>query len=278
MKKKKKRVDPLVKKLAVPLKGTFSLADVDASGIPGLGKKQALKAELKEIQARLNELQEILFAQSEHAVLFVLQAMDTGGKDSTIRRVFGALNPQGVRVKGFKVPTPEERAHDYLWRVHNAVPPKGMIGIFNRSHYEDVLVTRVHDLVPAAEIRKRYDQINAFEKILAANNVAVVKCMLYISKDEQKRRLQDRLDEPEKHWKFNSGDLAERKLWKRYMKAFELALAKCNTPWARWYVVPANTKTHRDLAVARILLHTLENLPLKYPPAEEGLDTVVIED
>jgi PPK2 family polyphosphate:nucleotide phosphotransferase len=268
----------LVQRLKVPTNGKFRLDDVDPDSTKGVKNKDDAKDELQAIHERLNELQEVLYAQSRHAVLVVLQAMDTGGKDGTIRRVFGPLNPQGVRVTNFKAPTAIELAHDFLWRIHNAVPPKGHIGIFNRSHYEDVLIVRVHGLASKEVINRRYEEINAFEKYLSANGIAVVKFFLHISKDEQKERLQSRLDRPDKHWKFNAGDLAERKLWDDYVQAYERALSKCSTPWAPWYVIPANHKWYRDYAVSQVMLRTLEKLELAYPRPEPNLDQVVIPD
>ena len=274
----KKRDKDIARDFRVPAGDDFKLSGVDPGSSRGMADKDKAKTALAGIHARLNELQEMLYAQAEHAVLVVLQATDTGGKDGTIRRVFGPLNPQGVRVAGFKQPTAEELAHDFLWRIHRKAPRKGMIRIFNRSHYEDVLVVRVHDIVPRAEVEQRYDQINAFEKHLAENGVTILKFFLHISKDEQKKRLQRRLDRPDKHWKFNTGDLAERKLWRSYARAYERALRTCSTPWAPWYVVPADHKWYRDWVVARIFLETIERLDLEYPAPEEGLDGVVIDE
>jgi len=274
----KQRSNPLSKHFRVPSNGSFKLAKVDPGDTCGIpGKKEARK-ELRRIHERLTTLQEVLYAQAKHAVLVVLQAMDTGGKDSTIRHVFGPLNPQGVRAIGFKAPTPMELAHDYLWRIHNEIPAKGMIHVFNRSHYEDVLVVRVHNLIPQSEIKKRYDQINAFEKHLSENGVTIVKFLLHIGKDEQKLRLQSRLDRPDKHWKFNVADLNERDLWKDYQKAFDVALNRCSTSNGPWYVVPANHKWSRDVIVGRIVLETLKQLDLKYPDSDPELDKVVISD
>jgi PPK2 family polyphosphate:nucleotide phosphotransferase len=240
--------------------------------------RDAATRELARIQERLVHLQNVLYAQSKHAVLVVLQAMDTGGKDGTIRRVFGPLNPQGVRVISFKAPTEEELSHDYLWRIHRATPARGMIHIFNRSHYEDVLAVRVRGLAPRKEVERRYEQINVFEKHLADNGTTIVKLFLHISRGEQKERLQARLDDPRKHWKFRVGDLDDRKLWPHYTRAYELALSRCNTRWAPWYAVPADHKWYRDLVVASILQHALKGLKLKYPPSEPGLDKVRIPD
>lgn len=240
--------------------------------------KETAVSELGEWQARLEELQELLYADGSQALLVVLQAMDAGGKDGTIEKVFDGVNPLGVTVTSFKAPTPEELAHDFLWRVHKAVPRKGFIGIFNRSHYEDVLVVRVNNLVPPEVWKKRYDQINQFEKILADNGTRILKFFLHISKEEQKQRLQARLDDPTKHWKFSIGDLPVREQWDVYMKAYEDVLTKCNTEYAPWHIIPANRKWVRNLAVIRTIVETLQDMKLKYPPAEPGLDQVVIPD
>lgn len=265
-------------KFYVHTDGSFDLKNIDANNTFHLDDKKHAKKTLKEVQKKLKELQNILYAQAKHAVLIVLQAIDTGGKDSTIRHVFGPLNPQGVRVISFKVPTSVELAHDYLWRIHNEIPPKGMIHVFNRSHYEDVLVVRVHQLAPKDAIEKRYDQINAFEKYLTENGVTILKFFLHISKDEQKRRFQSRLDRLEKHWKFNKDDLKERALWDNYMKVFNIALNRCSTKYAPWYIIPANHKWARDVFVAEIVHNSLKQLNLKYPEVEEGLNNIVIPD
>jgi PPK2 family polyphosphate:nucleotide phosphotransferase len=240
------------------------------------GKEECLK-EIAKLNEKLQELQELLYAEGKHKVLVVLQAMDTGGKDGTIRRVFDGVNPQGVKVASFKVPTPEELAHDYLWRVHKVTPANGEMVIFNRSHYEDVLVVRVHEYVPKTVWLKRYDQINEFEKLLAENGTTIVKFFLHISKDEQKERLQARLDDPTKHWKFSLGDLGERKLWDDYQSAYEDALNKTSTEHAPWYVVPANRKWYRDLVISTVLVDTLKGLKMEYPKPEDDLSSVVVE-
>jgi PPK2 family polyphosphate:nucleotide phosphotransferase len=200
--------------------------------------------------------------------LVVLQARDAGGKDGTVRKVFGACNPLGCQVTSFKTPTPLELSHDYLWRVHQAVPAKGMVGIFNRSHYEDVLVVRVKDLVPKPIWSKRYDQINEFEQLLDENRVKVLKFFLHISREEQTRRLRDRLSDPRKNWKFRAGDLDDRDLWDEYTKAYRDALRQCSTPWAPWYVVPADDKKARNYFIAKTVVETLEGLGLRYPKAD----------
>jgi PPK2 family polyphosphate:nucleotide phosphotransferase len=209
--------------------------------------------------------------------LIVLQAMDTGGKDGVIRRVFDGVNPQGVRVASFKVPTQEELDHDYLWRVHKVTPGNGEMVIFNRSHYEDVLVVRVHNYVPPEVWKKRFEQINHFERLLAENGTTILKFFLHIDLDEQKERLQARLDDPAKRWKFRLGDLKERKLWDDYMQAYEDVLSKTSTDYAPWFIVPANRKWYRDLIVSSVLVETLQGLNMKFPEPEENLDGVVIE-
>lgn len=241
------------------------------------GGKRAGIAKTKKLNGKLEALQELLFAEHKHKVLVVLQAIDTGGKDGAIRRVFDGVNPAGVRVASFKVPTPEELDHDFLWRVHKEVPGKGEMVIFNRSHYEEVLVVRVHKIVPPVVWEKHYDQINKFERILAETGTTILKFYLHINLDEQKKRLQARLDDPTKHWKFRLGDLEERKLWPNYMEAFEDMLSKTSTEYAPWYIVPANHKWYRDLVISSVLVKTLEGLKMKYPVSEENLEGVVIE-
>lgn len=241
------------------------LNKIDPGDTAGLKDKKAAKKMLKQNTKQLTELQYQLYAEHKHAVLIVLQALDAAGKDGTIRHVMGDINPQGCRVWPFKAPTSEERDHDFLWRVHKRVPGKGMIGIFNRSHYEDVLVVRVHDLVPRKVWSKRYDHINDFEDLLAANGVTILKFFLHISKDEQLQRFQDRMDEPDKHWKLSEGDFKERGYWDKYMKAYEAVLSKCSKKKAPWFVIPANNKWFRNLAVSEIIRETLENLQMEYP-------------
>ena len=240
------------------------------------GKEKGL-AEVAKLDRKLDELQELLYAGHKHKLLIVLQAMDSGGKDGTIRHVFEGVNPQGVRVASFKVPTAEELDHDYLWRIHKEVPGAGEMVIFNRSHYEDVLVVRVHNLITPEVCKQRYDQINAFERLLTETGTTILKFFLHIDSDEQKKRLQARLDDPSKHWKFNPLDLKERKLWPEYMKAYEEALAKTSTDYAPWYIVPSNHKWYRDLMIASRLVETLEDLKMKYPAPAEDLDGVVVE-
>ena len=255
----------------------ISLKDYDPDYRGDYDKDSASEAE-KALEERLADLQERLYAESRQSLLVVLQAMDAGGKDGTIKRVFDAVNPQGVRVTSFKAPTPEELARDFLWRIHREVPPRGYIGIFNRSHYEDVLVVRVNELVPESAWRKRYDAINAFERLLADSGTRILKFFLHISKDEQKKRLQERLDNPAKHWKFSTGDLPVRERWDDYMTAYEDAISLCNTAYAPWHIVPANRKWYRNLVVTRAIVAALEAMNPQFPPAEPGLDKIVIPD
>jgi PPK2 family polyphosphate:nucleotide phosphotransferase len=215
---------------------------------------------------RLRELQQLLYADKRYALLIVLQALDAGGKDGTIRHVMSGVNPQGCTVTSFKIPTPEERAHDFLWRIHNAVPERGDMGIFNRSHYEDVLVVRVHRMIPKEVWSKRYGQINEFEQMLTENGVRILKFFLHISKEEQKRRFEARIHDPMRNWKLSPADFEERKYWDDYMKAYEDALRECSTPWAPWHVIPADHKWFRNYLVAELTVQALEELKLKYPP------------
>ncbi len=235
------------------------------------GKAKA-KAETAKLIARLDGLQERLYANATRSVLIVLQGMDTSGKDGTIKSVMSGVNPQGCKVVGFKGPSKDELAHDFLWRVHREVPPKGYIGIFNRSHYEDVLITRVHGWVSDKVVKRRFDQIKEFEELLTENGTAILKLFLHISKDEQKERLEARIADPEKRWKWNSGDLEERKLWEDYLKAFEDVISATSTDCAPWYIVPANRKWYRNLVVAERIVNVLEDMKLKTPPAPEGVD------
>jgi PPK2 family polyphosphate:nucleotide phosphotransferase len=241
------------------------------------GDKKAAEKEIAKLNAELEALQELLYAEGKHKVLIVFQAMDTGGKDGAIRHVFDGVNPQGVKVASFKKPTAEELAHDYLWRVHKMTPSNGEIVIFNRSHYEDVLVVRVHELTPKAVWQRRYEHINAFEKLLADEGTTILKFYLHIDLAEQKERLQARLADPTKQWKFAKGDLAERALWPQYMAAYEEMLSRTSTEHAPWYIVPANRKWYRNLAILRILVPTLHALKMSYPPAEAGLADIVID-
>jgi PPK2 family polyphosphate:nucleotide phosphotransferase len=241
----------------------------------GLTKEEALD-ELGVTKARLDVLQQRLFAEGKRSVLLVLQAMDAAGKDGTIRAVFAGLNPAGVPVTSFKVPGGREAQHDYLWRVHQVCPEHGEIGVFNRSHYEDVLAVRVHHLAPDPVWKRRYEHIRNFEQMLVDEGTSVVKCFLHVSKEQQARRLQDRLDNPEKRWKFRRGDLDDRALWQKYQRAYQDTLRETSTKAAPWFVVPADSNSRRNLSVAKILLQLLERLDPKVPPAEAGLEGVTV--
>ncbi len=257
---------------------TFSLADHDPADKALFdGNKKAGAKLFKPLNDRLEVLQELLYAEGKHKILIVFQAMDAGGKDGTIRHVFDGLNPQGVTVHSFKKPTEEEMAHDYLWRVHEHTPGAGEIAIFNRSHYEDVLVVRVKGFVPEEQWQKRYGHINDFERLLADEGTTVIKVFLNVSKEAQKERFQARLDEPEKHWKFRRGDLDDRALWDDFQTAYEAAIANTAAPHAPWYVIPADRKWYRNLVITQILINHLESLNMEFPEAEEGLDKIVIE-
>lgn len=256
----------------------ISLAALDPNASENYKKKKHVEKELEQQRQRLKDLQERLYAEHKRSLLIVLQAMDTGGKDGTIKHVFGGLNPQGCQVWSFKKPSDEELNHDFLWRYHQRTPQRGMISIFNRSHYEDVLVVRVKQLVPENVWRERYHSINEFEHMLTLNKISVIKFFLHISKDEQKQRLESRLQDPDKHWKFSSNDLKERVFWDDYQAAFEDMINNCSTAYAPWYVVPANNKWYRNLVVARTIADTLEAMNPQYPPAESGLENMVIPD
>jgi PPK2 family polyphosphate:nucleotide phosphotransferase len=254
---------------------TVDLSKIDPSNTFGHSKDSA-ETELARGLERLESLQERLWATKGGQILIVLQGIDTAGKDGTVRHVMSAFNPQGCEVVGFVVPTPEEAAHDYLWRHHQHTPAAGWISIFNRSHYESVLVVRVHDLVPQSTWKRRYRQINDWERMLTEEGTTVLKFFLLIDSDEQRDRLQARLDTPDKRWKFSSADLRERQLWDQYIKAFEEALSRCSTEWAPWYVIPSNHKWFRNFAVAEILADTMDDLKLEYPAAEEGIEDLVV--
>jgi PPK2 family polyphosphate:nucleotide phosphotransferase len=247
----------------------------DISAEPGA--KDEARAELEKLNRKLEELQELLYAQHEHKLLIVLQGMDTSGKDGTIRHVFEGVNPQGVDVTSFKEPSTIELAHDYLWRVHKEVPPKGMIRIFNRSHYEDVLVVRVHGLITAEECERRYRHINEFERMLVDEDTTILKFFLHISKDEQKRRLQARLSDPHKHWKFSESDVKERTRWDDYWRAYERCFMETSTERAPWYVIPSNKKWYRNLAVARLIVGALEDMKMDYPTCKIDLSKIHID-
>src|SRR5215469_413365 len=265
-----------IDKLVVPLEKKIRLSDIDPGDTNGIDKEDARPILEKNLK-RLSVLQYLLYAEGRRSVLVVLQGIDAAGKDGTIRRVMSGLNPQGVRVTPFKAPEGAEKRHDYLWRIHKAMPEYGQIGIFNRSHYEDVLIVRVHGLVPKSVWSKRYHQINDFERMLCENGVSIVKFMLYISKDEQAKRFRECLDDKRKAWKFSPYDLKEREYWDAYIEAFEEALTKCSTDYAPWYVIPANRKWFRNLAVAQILVETLEGMKLQYPKPVADLSKIQFE-
>jgi PPK2 family polyphosphate:nucleotide phosphotransferase len=241
-------------------------------------RKKDVADELKRQRDRISDLQARLYGEQKRSLLIVLQAMDTGGKDGAIKGVFQGVNPQGCQVWSFKAPSNEEAAHDFLWRYHQKTPPQGMIHIFNRSHYEDVLIVRVKDLVPESVWKPRYEAINQFEHALTLAGVTVLKFYLHISKDEQKRRLESRLADPDKRWKFSTNDIKERSYWDDYMAAFEDAINQCTTAHCPWYVIPANKKWYRNLVLARTIADTLEAMNPKFPAAEEGLENVSVPD
>ena len=244
-----------------------------AARVDNLPARELLEQATQSLLERLTVLQDVFHADGQHALLLVLQGRDASGKDGVIRTVYGAFNPVGVKVESFGPPTPLEQKHDYLWRVHNVVPARGMIGVFNRSHYEDVLVVRVRELAPESVWRPRYKQINAFERMLADNKVIIRKCMLHVSRDEQHERLQERLSDPKKNWKFRAGDLEDRERWDAYTSAYSEALSKCSTAWAPWYVVPSDNNHVRNFLIARMLVETLESVKATYP----GMDPAVRE-
>jgi PPK2 family polyphosphate:nucleotide phosphotransferase len=253
------------------------LSAIDPADVHGRDK-DAARDELERDLGRLTELQERLWAERRHRVLIVLQGIDTAGKGGTIEHVMGAFNPLGCPVHAFKVPTQAELDHDYLWRIHQRVPGNGEIAIFDRSHYEDVLVVRVMDLVPERVWRRRYDQINAFEQLLAEEGTTILKFFLYIDRDEQRERFQARLDDPDKRWKFRLGDLEARRRWDSYVQAYEEALSRCSTQAAPWYVIPSNRKWFRNLAVAQVVADTLEALDPRFPEPDEEIPPDLVID
>jgi PPK2 family polyphosphate:nucleotide phosphotransferase len=261
----------------VTSKSGIRLGDSDAH-VHGLKKSddEILEATKKEVK-RISALQRVFYADGRHALLIVLQGRDAAGKDGTIRKVFSAVNPQGCTVASFKAPTDIEARHDFLWRIHAQIPPRGMIGIFNRSHYEDILVPRVHNLLKKKEWSARYDQINHFEQMLTANGVVILKFMLHISRAEQKQRLEERLADPSKNWKFRVGDLDDRRRWPEFTKAYHGILANTSTEWAPWYLVPADNKRVRNWLIAQAIADTLENLKLRYPPADPEIVGIKVD-
>lgn len=252
-------------------------SDFDPNDTRGAESKQASEEELPRIVGRLAELQNRLYAEAERSVLVILQALDAGGKDGTIRHIFSGVNPQGCSVTSFKPPSKDELAHDFLWRVHRAAPAKGMIGIFNRSHYEDVLIVRVHNLVPKSVWKKRFDQINHFEELLYENKTTILKFFLLIDREEQKQRLEDRIREPSKHWKVNPDDLVERSHWDEYMEAYEDVLQRCTTEYAPWYVIPANKKWYRNLVISSVVVDAMEKMDIQDPKPPFDVSKLVVE-
>jgi PPK2 family polyphosphate:nucleotide phosphotransferase len=254
-----------------------NLADIDPAFADGFKNHKAAQDELDQSQVRLRELQEQLYVDQRHSLLICLQAMDTAGKDGTINHVLGSMNPQGCRVAKFRQPSEEEAAHDFLWRAHKAAPARGEVVIFNRSHYEDVLIVRVHDLVPKTVWSRRYKRINQFEENLVEHDTQILKFFLYISKDEQLKRFKARLEDPTKQWKISAADYSERDHWDAYLEAYEEALSKCSSEDAPWFVIPSDHKWFRDLAVARIVIEHLEALKLGYPKPSVDLDKIKAE-
>ena len=259
-------------------RGEVSLQDFDPADKPfSTGEKNQDKALVESLALELDELQNLFYADKRYKLLVILQGTDTSGKDGTIRGVFGRMSALGVHAVGWKAPNEAERAHDYLWRIHQQVPQAGDITIFNRSHYEDVLVPVVNGWITPEQQHQRYGHINDFERMLSQTGTIVLKFMLHISRDEQRQRLQERLDDPAKHWKFAMSDIEARKQWSQYQKAYEMLLSATHTPWAPWTIVPANSKTHRNLMIATVLREVLQNLDLKYPPGDPALEHFTVE-
>ncbi len=252
-------------KLIVQAGTKVKLHKFDPAETFGYEDNDKTRRKIAKFVARLDDLQYLLYAESKRALLVILQGMDASGKDGTIRHVMSGVNPQGCQVTAFKIPSAEEAAHDFLWRTHRAVPGKGLIGIFNRSHYEDVLVVRVHKLVPRQIWKKRFGEINSFEKLLADNRVNILKFYLHISRKEQKRRLDARIDDPKKTWKLSPGDFAERQFWPNYVEAYEDVLSRCSTGYAPWFIIPADHTWFRNLAISTIVVETLESLDMQFP-------------
>lgn len=268
----------LIKDLVVRPNMEVKLNEWDPDYDGGIFKKEVERTLNKDLLDRMSDLQYKLFADKNQSLLIILQGIDTSGKDSTIRHVMDAFNPQSCRVISFKAPNDEELSHDYLWRIHKVTPAKGEIVIFNRSHYEDVIEARVQRLIPEDVWFERYRQINEFERYLYENNIKTVKLLLHISKDEQKKRLEDRIKDPSKHWKFSEADIIKRKYWDKYIAAYEEAISLCSTPWAPWYIIPANTKWFRNFAIANIVVKSLEDMKLRFPAPQIDFSKVVIDD
>jgi PPK2 family polyphosphate:nucleotide phosphotransferase len=271
-----KRWEAALRLVPVSPRATLSLADRQAR-VPNPPSDEKLEKETDDLVDRIADLQRIFYADGRFSLLIVLQGRDASGKDGTIRKVFTGVNPQGVHVTSFKAPSDEELHHDFLWRVHHRVPLRGMIGIFNRSHYEDVLITRVHEIIPKTVWEPRFGHINDWEKMLTANGVRILKFFLHISRAEQKERLQKRLTNSEKNWKYNPGDLAERAKWDAYTAAYRDAIRRCSTRWAPWYVVPADDKKIRNYLIARTIASTLRSLELQWPKADQAILDATIE-
>lgn len=253
------------------------LKKIDPRKVDGDWDKKSAYEQITRNTEQSRDLAYRLYAENKRSVLLVLQGMDTAGKDGTIRTVMTGINPQSCQIVPFKKPSTLELDHDFLWRIHKAVPRRGNIGIFNRSHYEDVLIVRVHNLVPKSEWSNRYERINEFEQMLTEGGVTIVKCFLHISKEEQRERLQARLDNPDKRWKFAKADLDERKLWDEYQEAYRVAVESCNTKHAPWHIIPSDRKWYRNLVVSRLLLDTLSDMNPQFPPSEEGLDDIMVK-
>ena len=254
----------------------LNLQEIPTGAAPFHDDRKAAEREFEKLRERLQELQHRLYSEGRRRLLIVLQAMDAGGKDGTIRKVFEGVNPQGVRVTSFKGPSKRELAHDYLWRVHRETPARGMIRVFNRSHYEDVLIVRVANLAPEADWSLRYDHINDFERLLSETGTTILKFYLHISKEEQRERMQARIDNPEKRWKFAMHDLEKRRQWQSYQEAYEAVLERCSTTWAPWYAIPGDDKWYRNLAIARVLVGKLDELDPQYPPGQDEIDGLVV--
>ena len=266
------KINDVRSRFLAPPGQSFDLASRDSGDRELFPDKKHARTSLKSDAGAIDELQDLLYATGQKALLVVLQGMDTSGKSGVIRNVFAKTSPLGVKVQAFKAPTRIELAHDYLWRVHQAVPPKGFIGIFDRSHYEDVLVVKVRNFAPPETVEQRYEQINQFEKLLTENGVTILKFMLHVGHEEQGERLKERIIEPHKRWKFNPGDLEDRKLWPDFMAAYETMVTRCSTPWAPWYVIPSDSRTRRNAAIARIVRGTLEEMKLDWPNPDLKLE------
>lgn len=266
------KIDDVRSRFLAPAGEAFDLSSRDSGDRTLFQDKKHARTCLNEDAGAIDELQDLLYATQERALLVVLQGMDTAGKSGVIRHVFAKTSPLGMRVKAFKAPTPVELGHDYLWRVHQAVPRKGFIGIFDRSHYEDVLVVKVRGFAPPDVVEQRYEQINQFEKTLTENGVTILKFMLHVGHEEQGERLKERITEPHKRWKFNPGDLDDRKLWPDFMAAYETMVNRCSTPWAPWYVIPSDSRTRRNAAIARIVRGALEDMKLDWPDPDLKLE------